>query len=181
LLLFLSIVSSFNETSSAGGFWQQAYDASKVEFQPLGEVEEAEAPEVIELVSSSSRPVRKPLSKEGVLDADILAALENSDGEECNSGDELEDEFVIVASVAEEGQASGMVEDPTTTRGSRQADGRACQKQEREEDYDNEEVSDDEDDDEPRVVADRPTTERPTRLLDYQFETVNTSTVALHV
>ncbi|CAM6100187.1 unnamed protein product [Calypogeia fissa] len=148
----------------------KAYDASKVDVQPVAEVEDTATNEIIELVSSSTRPVRKPLSKDGVLDADIIAALENSEGSQLDSGDELEDEFVVVASVAEEGQSSRLNDCGPTPSG-RLQDG-VVQKPRPQNSDDREELYDDEGDDDLEDLPGPPHRKRPTRLLDEQFETL---------
>lgn len=73
----------------------KAYDASMVELPPSQQVSEDNLTdmEVINVVSSQTRELRSAKA----LDLDIATALENSEGSEWASGDELDDDFVVQA------------------------------------------------------------------------------------
>ncbi|KAL3690260.1 hypothetical protein R1sor_016569 [Riccia sorocarpa] len=142
----------------------KAYDDKKVQVQRTNEEGKESERRTIELVSSSSRVVRKPLSSEGVLDADILAALENSEGSEFDSADELEDEFVILANDGMEESASSA--NVASASGRSQESARPA-KQGRTQGSDGEF---DEDEDDSLDEASLSREDRPTRFLDEQFE-----------
>ncbi|BBN20026.1 protein LTV1 [Marchantia polymorpha subsp. ruderalis] len=144
----------------------KAYDATKVQVQPTDEDSKDAERKAIELVSSNTRPVRKPLLKEGVLDKDIIAALEDSDGSQFDSADELEDEFVILAN-------DGVEERGSTANGA-SASGRSLNAGPKAKQSHVEESDEDFDSDGDYDVdgVDFPRKERQVRVLDEQFETL---------
>jgi hypothetical protein len=86
------------------GVWLQVFDSSKVAVQP---VEEANDKKIIVAVGSSTHRVRRPAYVEHGLDPEVAAALENSEGSEFDSAEELEDDFVVFANNNPEGSTSG--------------------------------------------------------------------------
>ncbi|KAL2610403.1 hypothetical protein R1flu_028976 [Riccia fluitans] len=142
----------------------KAYDDTNVQVERTNEEGKEAERRAIEIVSSSSRVVRKPLSKEGVLDADILAALENSDGSQFDSADELEDEFVILANDGIEERASSA----NVASGSGRSQGAALSAKPSHTQESDDEFDDEDDDclDEEALSRE----ERPARFLDEQFE-----------
>jgi HSP20 family molecular chaperone IbpA len=82
----------------------KVFDSSKVAVQP---VEEANDKKIIVAVGSSTHRVRRPAYVEHGLDPEVAAALENSEGSEFDSAEELEDDFVVFANNNPEGATSG--------------------------------------------------------------------------
>jgi hypothetical protein len=78
------------------GLWLQVFDSSKVAVQP---VEEANDKKFIVAVGSSTHRVRRPAYVEHGLDPEVTAALENSEGPEFDSAEELEDDSVVFANI----------------------------------------------------------------------------------
>lgn len=86
------------------GVWSQVFDASKVAVQA---VEEANEKKIIAAVGSSTHQMRRPAYVEHGLDPEVAAALDDSEGSEFGSADELEDDFVVFANNNAEGSTSG--------------------------------------------------------------------------
>lgn len=144
----------------------QVYDSSKVPVQPAVEEDEKQ---IIEAVGSSTKALRRPAYVEEGLDAEVAAALANSDDSQFDSADELEDDFVVFANdnVGEEYTADRDVVDSRGETSKSLAE-------EEDEDEDEEEYSDDEEEEETcSTMAPESHQQRPTRLLDEQFENVS--------
>ncbi|KAG0591113.1 hypothetical protein KC19_1G150700 [Ceratodon purpureus] len=82
----------------------KVFDASKVAVQA---VEEANEKKIIAAVGSSTHQMRRPAYVEHGLDPEVAAALDDSEGSEFGSADELEDDFVVFANNNAEGSTSG--------------------------------------------------------------------------
>lgn len=143
----------------------QVYDSSRV---TVPQMPDADEKQVIEIVGSSTRPLRRPSYVEEGLDPEVAAALANSDGSQFDSADELEDDFVVFANDNHEGSTSL----PPVGEISETAKVRA----------DKELVEDDDDEDAGEFLDEEETHSsaatdnirlRPTRLLDEQFEMVS--------
>lgn len=145
----------------------QVYDSSKVPVQPAVEEDEKQ---IIEAVGSSTKALRRPAYVEEGLDAEVAAALANSDDSQFDSADELEDDFVVFANDnvgEEESTADRAVVDSRGETSKSLAE-------EEDEDEDEEEYSDDEEEEETcSTMAPESHQQRPTRLLDEQFENVS--------
>jgi hypothetical protein len=136
----------------------QVYDSSKVPVQPAVEEDEKQ---IIEAVGSSTKALRRPAYVEEGLDAEVAAALANSDDSQFDSADELDDDFVVFANdnLGEESAADRAVVD---SRG------------EASKSLEEEEYSDDEEEEETcSTMAPESHQQRPSRLLDEQFENVS--------
>lgn len=138
----------------------KVFDASKVDVQL---VEEANDKKIIETVGSSTHRVKRPAYVEHGLDPEVAAALENSEGSEFDSADELDDDFIVYANSNPEGSTSQSLQ-AASDAALRNRNFR-LESSVLEEDEDEEEFSDTD----VRSAAD---SERPrsSRLLDEQFE-----------
>lgn len=143
----------------------QVYDSSKVPVQPAVEEDEKQ---IIEAVGSSTKALRRPAYVEEGLDAEVAAALANSDDSQFDSADELEDDFVVFAN-------DNLGEESTADRAVVDSRGEASKSLAQEEDEDEEEeYSDDEEEEETcSTMAPESHQQRPSRLLDEQFENVS--------
>lgn len=143
----------------------QVYDSSKVPVQPAVEEDEKQ---IIEAVGSSTKALRRPAYVEEGLDAEVAAALANSDDSQFDSADELEDDFVVFAN-------DNLGEESTADRAVVDSRGETSRSLAEEEDEDEEEYSDDEEEEETcsTTMAPESHQQRPSRLLDEQFENVS--------
>lgn len=142
----------------------QVYDSSKVPVQPAVEEDEKQ---IIEAVGSSTKALRRPAYVEEGLDAEVAAALANSDDSQFDSADELEDDFVVFAN-------DNLGEESTADRAVVDSRGETSRSLAEEEDEDEEEYSDDEGEEETcSTMAPESHQQRPSRLLDEQFENVS--------
>lgn len=135
-------------------------------------VEEANDKKIIETVGLSTHRVKRPAYVEHGLDPEVAAALDNSEGSEFDSADELEDDFIVFANNNPEGSTSQEFQAPENAA-LRNRNFR-LESSVLEEDEDEEEFSD-EDADVRSVVTTENDRPRPSRLLDEQFEKVGHS------
>lgn len=148
----------------------QVFDASKVAVQP---VEEANDKKIIATVGSSTHQVRRPAYVEHGLDPEVAAALDNSEGSEFDSADELEDDFVVFANNNPEGRTSGEFPGADSVglrSGNLRLEGSVVEGDEEEGEFC------DEDEDARSGVTTENDRPRASRLLDEQFEKVGVLT-----
>ena len=138
--------------------------------QPVEEASEVNDKKIIETVGSSTHRIKRPAYVEHGLDPEVAAALDNSEGSEFGSEDELEDNFVVFANNNPEGSTSGELQGADSV-GLRTSNLR-LESSVLEEDEDEGEFSDEDDDARSGVTSENDRPSRPSRLLDEQFEKV---------
>lgn len=140
----------------------KVFDSSKV---PVQLVEEASAKKIIEVVGSSTHRVKRPAYVENGLDPEVAALLDDSEGSEFDSLEELEDDFIVFANNPPEGSTSQEFQAPENATFKKM--GFDFQESFPEGDEEEEEFSDEDEGARSAVTIEH---NRPSRILDEQFE-----------